>query len=373
MYLTRDQLRRMAGEVLICGFDGQDVGPELKEILRETKPLGLILFARNLSVPEANIELCRRLKSLRANPEHPLMLSVDQEGGRVARLKEGMTRWPPMARLGAWHRYDPRGARHAATAVGEALAREVRAIGFDLDYAPVLDVHTNPNNPVIGDRALSTDPEAVAELGAAWVRGMQGAGVGACGKHFPGHGDTDTDSHLTLPKISHDLRRLEAVEWRPFRAAIEAGVSSLMTAHVLMEACDGTIATLSELLLTTHLRERMGYRGIILSDDVDMRALADHYAMTEVGRLGMRAGVDVFLACRDPEAIMQLYRGIVLAAESGALPHATLYEHAQRAVAWRRAYKPALGSGQAMQALAQAVDAHRGLADQLAGFSGPHA
>lgn len=367
MYLTKDDRRRMAGEVMLCGFEGTGVGPELKEIMREVSPLGLVLFSRNLSHAEDNMEFCRELKSLR--PKEPALLCVDQEGGRVARLKKSMTLWPPMAVLGRMHQVAPKEAEVCAYRVGEALAKEVRTIGFDIDFAPVLDVHTNPDNPIIGDRAFSTEPGVVAALGAAFIRGMQDAGVGASGKHFPGHGDTHEDSHIALPKISHDIRRLRQVEWLPFVAAIKAQVSSIMTAHVVVEPVDPLPATLSPIFLTQHLRGELGYQGTIVSDDIDMKGLFDHFDMEAVGPMGLAAGVDVFLGCRSPEAIMALFRGIIVAAEKGVLPHKTLAARAAQARRWRAAYsRPAVGAKEGTGQLAQHVDGHRQLVDQLASY-----
>lgn len=368
MYLTQQERRKMAGEVLLCGFEGTGVGPELKEIMREVRPLGLILFGRNVSVPEANMELCRELKSLRT--EDPVLLSVDQEGGRVARLKTGMSLWPPMIALGKMHALDAKAALSTAHAVGAALAQEVRAQGFDVDFAPVLDVHTNPQNPVIGDRAFSENPHVAAALAAAFIKGMQGAGVAACGKHFPGHGDTLEDSHLSLPRLQHDVRRLQEVEWPPFVAAIAAQVSSIMTAHVVVEPIDDKPATLSHTFLTEHLRQKLQFKGTIISDDVDMKALSAHYDMETVGPMGLLAGIDLFLACRDPDAIMRLYRGIIVAAETGALPHETLAARASMATAWRtRFYRPAHKPQGGAAALARWVDAHRPLVDRLHSFA----
>src|SRR5204862_2628376 len=183
-------------------------------------------------------------------PDVPAWVSIDQEGGRVARLKKPFTEWPPMATLGR------SGDVTLAERFARALAAELKAVGITLDYAPVLDVHTNPKNPVIGDRALAEKAEDVARLGSAIVRTLQGEGLAACGKHFPGHGDTSTDSHVELPLVEHPPERLREVEFRPFKAAIEAGVATLMTAHVFVPALDDKRpATLSKRIVTGILRE----------------------------------------------------------------------------------------------------------------------
>jgi beta-N-acetylhexosaminidase len=354
--MTREEIRQAVGHLMICGFAGQTLDAETKEIMREVQPLGLILFARNIASSAQVAELNRELKMHR--PNDPVLLSVDQEGGRVARLKDAETRWPPMRRLGDC------GDANLAYAVGQALARELRATNFDIDFAPVLDVDTNPNNPIIGDRSFSRKASEVGKLGAALTQGLQDHGVGACGKHFPGHGDTDTDSHLDLPKVSHSLERLRQVEWPPFEAAIQAGLGAIMTAHVVVEALGQEPATLSSTALRTHLRQELKFEGVIVSDDIDMKAVADRYSPRDIGVQGLKAGCDVFLACRDPAAMLALYRGLVQAVESEEISHGMLLTAAKRARAWRTRYYRAPIDSKAHQHWLGAR-AHQELADRL--------
>lgn len=334
MFLTRQEIRQAAGHLVVCGFDGVELTAELKELLREINPLGLILFARNIQSPEQVAEFNRELKCHRA--QEPLLLCVDQEGGRVARVKSPATEWPPMRQLGQLNDVA------LTERVGRALAQELRAMNFDIDFAPVLDVDTNPQNPVIGDRSFSYDPKLVGAHGAALIKGLQESGVGACGKHFPGHGDTDLDSHLALPRVGHDLGRLRDLEWPPFTAAIKAGVGAIMTAHVVVEALDEVPATLSHRALH-HLRDELQFNGCIVSDDIEMKAVADRYSPTELAELGLKAGVDVFLACRKPEVTLELYRGLVVGTEEERLRHEDLADANRRALRWRdRFCKPAV-------------------------------
>ena len=223
-------LRRQIGQLLIAGFNGQTPPVELRSLAREFGLGGVILFGRNIAEPEQVADLC--FEASRIVPDLPPWISIDQEGGRVARLKAPFTEWPPMATIGR------SGDVGLAGRFARALGAELRAVGITLDYAPVLDVHTNSKNPVIGDRALSESAEDAARFGAAIVRGLQAEGVAACGKHFPGHGDTSTDSHLELPLVEHPIERLRDVEFKPFKAAIEADVATIMTAHVFMPALD---------------------------------------------------------------------------------------------------------------------------------------
>lgn len=354
--VPRGDVRRAVGHLLICGFDGTAVSAELRELLREARPLGVILFARNIESLEQVCELNRELKSLR--PDDPLLCSVDQEGGRVARLREPATLWPPMREIGRLN--DPDLVRRVAGALG----RELRALNFDVDYAPVLDVDTNPKNPVIGDRAFGSNPRRVAALGAAFVEGLQAESVGGCGKHFPGHGDTELDSHLALPYVENELGRLREIEWPPFRAAIAAGVGAIMTAHVVVLPLDEhRPATLSRVVLQ-HLRGELGFGGVVVSDDVEMKAVLEHYEPRTIATEGLRAGVDVFLACQRPEVVLELYRGLVRAVEDEEITHEELLAAERRVLAWRRRFfRPGISWKQAHGRIGPV--AHDGLVEEL--------
>lgn len=290
-------------------FDGPAPTPELRELLARGAA-GVILFSRNVESAEQVAELAAALKRAAGRP---LLLSVDQEGGRVARLRgrHGFTELPPMRALG------DRGDEALAREAGALLGRELRAVGIDLDYAPVVDVDTNPANPVIGDRAFSRDPSVVARLGAALARGLQSAGVAACAKHFPGHGDTAQDSHLELPRLPHGPERLRAVELPPFTALVRAGVASVMTAHVVFEALDPSRpATLSAPALRL-LRQECGFDGPVLADDLEMKALAAHYPVEEIVVEAVNAGVDGFLLCHGVEVQRRAVEALRRAVERG--------------------------------------------------------
>src|SRR3954467_11651284 len=226
-------LRRHVGQLEIVGFAGHDVPAEIRSLAREFDLGGVIFFARNVESPEQVADLSRQSQALAS--EIPLWVSVDQEGGRVARLKRPFTEWPPMITLG---RAGASASERLAERFARALAAELHAVGISLDYTPVLDVLTNPKNPVIGDRALAERAEDVARIGSVIIRTLQGEGIAACGKHFPGHGDTSTDSHFEMPLIEHPPDRLEHVELVPFKAAIQANVAAIMTAHILIPALD---------------------------------------------------------------------------------------------------------------------------------------
>jgi beta-N-acetylhexosaminidase len=278
--------------LLIGSFAGASVPVELKALAREFDLGGITLFRRlgNIESPEQVATLAFEAKQLGA--AWPAWIGIDQEGGRVARLRSPFTEWPPMAILGRSD--DPTLAGRFA----KAMAAEMAAVGISLDYAPVLDINTNPKNPVIGDRALGERPDVVGRLGRTIITELQRGGVAACGKHFPGHGDTAADSHEELPLVEHPPDRLRAVEFVPFKAAIEARVAFIMTAHVRVTSVDPERpATLSRAVIFDLLRDELGFEGVILSDDLQMKAITNTYTPAEAAVAAIGAGCDALLMC----------------------------------------------------------------------------
>lgn len=306
--------KRRAGQRLVIGFEGTSVSADHRAFIREARPAGFILFGRNVEEPAQVRELNRELASL-LPADTPALLSVDQEGGQVQRIRA--TEWPPMRWLG---NADDVGL---TARVAREMARELRAMGFNVNWAPDADVDSNPANPVIGDRSFSSNPATCARHVAAFVRAMQAEGVAACAKHFPGHGDTTVDSHLELPVVEKTPADLERCELIPFRAAVNAGVLAVMTAHVLYPALDERYpATLSSAILRDRLRPapvrqradgdvqssrqpiqpaRLDFGGVVVSDDLEMKALRGRYPLEHELDLACRATVDLFLICSDLE------------------------------------------------------------------------
>ena len=282
---------------MMVGFEGEDVVPELRRFVQGGAPCGVVLFRRNLTSTSQIASLLRELRGLWPETSATPLFAVDQEGGRVQRLKPPhCPEIAPMPSAGDLSRVDDLEGTERA---GALAGRQLRSLGFNLDFAPVLDVDSNPANPIIGDRAFGHEPERVIRHALAWARGLESAGVLACGKHFPGHGDTDQDSHLTLPRLPHDLARLEAVELRPFEAAVAAGLGAIMSAHIVFEALDDRWpATLSERVLPSLLRDRFAFDGVVFSDDLEMAAIDAHQDAMTIAQQGLAAGIDVFLVCR---------------------------------------------------------------------------
>ncbi len=355
-------VRRSVGRLAIVGFAGQTVPVELREIAREFDLGGVIYFARNFAQPTEPAQvkdLSRECSAL--TQAWPLWISVDQEGGRVARLKRPFTEWPPMITLGR------SGDDQLTVRFARAMADELRAVGVNLDYTPVLDVHTNPKNPVIGDRALSEKADVAARLGALMITTLQGGGVAACGKHFPGHGDTSTDSHFELPLVEQSPERLQEVELVPFRAAVAADVACIMTAHVLVPALDeARPATLSPVIVDGLLKKTLGYRGVVISDDLGMKAISDSTGLGEAMVLSLLAGCDAVLLCNQtPDEQVGALEAVVKAIETGRVPMARLEDALARQ---ERVKHQFLGGGRQSQIPSMSrigCEEHQTLADMM--------
>ncbi|MFC4405519.1 beta-N-acetylhexosaminidase [Haloarchaeobius iranensis] len=329
------------GQLFVGGFDGPRPTPAIEDLIESRHLGGVIYFSRNVERPHQLADCSRELQSLALEATGaPLLVATDQEGGVVSRFDWG-TQLPSQMALGAAD--DPDLARRAGRAVG----RELAAVGVTTNLAPVLDVNSDPDNPVIGVRSFGDDPDRVGALGAAFADGLQDAGVAACGKHFPGHGDTDTDSHRSLPVVDHDRERLDAVEFRPFRRAVDAGIEALMTTHIAFPAVtgdDGLPATLSRTLLTDVLRDEFGFDGLVVSDCLEMNAIAGTVGVEEGAIRAIEAGCDVVLVSHSPGAQRGAIDAVVEAVESGRLDEGRVDEAFERVRRHKRRYAPAGGA-----------------------------
>jgi beta-N-acetylhexosaminidase len=308
-------LEREVARMFAVGFPGTAVPPQMRDLIARGVG-GAVLFKRNYASAQQLAELCGELKTL---ADQPFLICADQEGGRVIRFGPPFTQVPSMRRIG--------GTRDAefTRQIGRLLARELRSANIDMDLAPVLDVDTNPANPVIADRSFGRTPQLVSEMGVAFIEGMQSEGMAACGKHFPGHGDTSQDSHQDLPRVAHGIDRLEAMELPPFAAAARAGVATIMSGHVIFEAIDRDYpATMSRPVLAGLLRQRLGFEGVILSDDLGMKAVAAHYPLEEVLIRGANAGIDQFLMADDANDRHRAIDLLTRAVRRGDVPSETI-------------------------------------------------
>lgn len=324
-------LDQKIGQTMVIGFDGLRMDDGLREMIVQRHIGGVILFARNVESPQQVADLCAELQRTALESGNPgLFIAIDQEGGRVARLTEatGFTEFPGAMAVAA------SGSPENARLVAQAMAREMATVGINVDFAPDLDVNNNPLNPVIGVRSYGSQPDLVGIYGSAVIDGLQSEGVLAFGKHFPGHGDTAVDSHVSLPAVPHARSRLDAVELIPFRAAIEAGAAGIMSAHVTFPAIDpepGRPATLSSRVLTDLIRAEMGYSGLVVTDSLEMGALGEAgYPVPLAAANALQAGADLLLFNRDHELHRQAFDQVRAWLAEGKIPAARLDEAVAR-------------------------------------------
>ena len=271
---------------------------EERERLRHPAVGGVILFARNFESPPQLSALTAEIRALR-RPE--LLIAVDHEGGRVQRFQQGFTRIPAMRRLGARWEADSAGARALAEATGYVIAVELRSHGIDFSFAPVLDIDFGSSS-VIGDRAFSDQPRAIAELAGAFIAGLAAGGAASVGKHFPGHGYVKTDSHLDVPVDERDLSEIERADLEPYRRLIALGLSGVMPAHIIYPAVDSRPAGFSPVWLKQVLRGRLGFEGMIFSDDLSMEGASVAGGVVERAQAALAAGCDMILLCNASQA-----------------------------------------------------------------------
>jgi beta-N-acetylhexosaminidase len=323
-------LEQQVGQLLLVSFAGQHMDGAIAAMLDELQPGGVALFSRNVASPAQTVGLIRgvrghdqRVGGVRV----PLFVAVDQEGGNVVRLRRQAAVLPTAMALGATD--DPALAR----AVGQTLGRDLVAWGFNMNLAPVLDVNSNPKNPVIGTRSFGGDPERVAAIGTAYIQGLADEGVVAVAKHFPGHGDTDVDSHVGLPVLQHDRARLDAVELLPFARAFAAGLPAVMTGHIALpriaEAAD-LPATISPAVLTGIARRDLAWDGIIMTDGLEMQGVVERYGAGEAAVQAVLAGADMVMVLWHPFTKRQVRQALLDAARSGRLPPARLHDAVRR-------------------------------------------
>ena len=288
---------------------------ESAALIRDKKLGGVIFFGYNISTEEQTKALIAEIKKVsRENSNIPLFFALDEEGGRVTRLPETMEKAPTAQSIGAT------GDAEKAYEAGRQIAANMRKLGFNLNFAPVCDINTNPNNPVIGDRAFSGDPQIAAEMASKFYRGLKEGGVLGAAKHFPGHGDTVTDSHLELPSVNTDAQTLKNRELVPFEAVIASEVDMVMTSHILVNSIDTEYpATLSTKVKEELLFNTLNYKGIVISDDLNMKAITDHYTMEEAAKLAINSGCDIVLVSHDIAKTRAISEYLVKAVEKNEI------------------------------------------------------
>ncbi len=319
------------GQLIIGGVSGTELSIDDKKLLHTYKLGGFILFSHNLVDVNQSVKLINSLKAENTNKQLPLLLSVDQEGGEVVRLPDqrSLKTNKEIAKLGGENVFK----------TGRLLGKQLKEFGLNMNFAPVVDINSNPKNPVIGDRSFGSDKLIVSELGIQMMKGMQGEKVISVLKHFPGHGDTSIDSHHDLPVVDKGYEELKEMELFPFENAIHAGGDVIMTAHILLPELDpSSPATLSRKVITNVLREDLDFAGVVITDDLTMGAINDKYEIGEAAVLAVEAGVDIVLVAHHQENIVEAFNGLKEAVQEGRLDEKRLEESLYRIISLKKNY-----------------------------------
>lgn len=326
-------VKNLIGQHMFIGISGHALTAEEKKFIVENDIGGICLFGRNVSTPDQVYDLCEEIQSLskKQTSKAPIFIGIDMEGGRVHRLKPPFTQWPALKYLGDLD------APTASFQFANMMGTELMSVGINLDFAPCTDTYSNPLNTVIGDRSISTDPEMVAKHASALIRGYMKSGIITCAKHFPGHGNTLVDSHLDLPVEPADLQRLKDFELIPFIKSFRSKVDMVMTSHIQFPNIDAHWpVTLSEYFIQDLLRDYCGYQGLVITDDLGMKAMSDHFGVEEVPVRALKAGVDLLLYCNDPEVPPIAYEAILEAMAQGSLSSENLKASYSRIMDFKR-------------------------------------
>ena len=349
-------LEQKIGQLFLVSFEGTEITPDIKKHIQQHYLGNFIYFARNLTDYKSIRQLSDSIQAIaREHCGIPAFISTDQEGGMVARAYSGATHFPSNMAITA------AGMAGQLEFLGEMVGKELGTLGINVNHAPVVDINNNPDNPVIGIRSYSDDPKVVSDMAVSYIRGLQKNKVMANVKHFPGHGDTNIDSHLAMPTIDHDLDRLEQTELAPFKAAIAGGVDSVMTAHIIFKAIDGLPATLSRKVLTGLLREKMGFKGLIMTDSMSMDAISDNYTSEKGCVMAINAGADLLCMRLSPEMQSRCWRRVLEAVKSGEISIETIDAAVGRILSYKQKY----GLMEAPPMPQPVYPTHEALADEI--------
>lgn len=322
------------GQMIFSGMTGTQLTEETTTLVKEYQVGGIILFEHNINSLEQTTTLLNDLKRENSQNRLPIFIGVDQEGGRVERLPDKIKKLPTNRAIG---RQDN---EELSYQVGELLGEQLQAFGFNLNFAPVLDIHSNPKNPVIGDRSFGSRPETVRKLGVQTMKGMQAKQVVPVIKHFPGHGDTSVDSHFELPEVNKEITELAALELLPFKKAIEEGADMVMTAHILLPQIDATVpASMSNKIINGLLREQLDFDGVVITDDMTMQAITDHYDLEKAAVQSVQAGTDMILIAHHNDEFVAVIEALKEAVEKGDIPEERIDESLTRIIRLKEKYQ----------------------------------
>jgi beta-N-acetylhexosaminidase len=321
------------GQMILAGISGTTIDPTTKNLLTKYKVGGIIFYKDNLVNPTQAVQLVNQIKS--ENDQHvPLLLGVDQEGGRVTRLPGNLINFPTNKEIGAIDNPE------FSYQVGAMLGKELKGFGFNLDFAPVLDINSNPGNPVIGDRSFGNNPEIVSKLGIQTLKGIQSEKIITSIKHFPGHGDTSVDSHLELPIVNKSLEQLKELELIPFEQAIQSGADVVMVAHILLPKLDADYpSSMSKNIITGILRNQLDFNGVVITDDMTMMAIIDHYSIGRAAVESVKAGSDIVLVGHEYNKVVETISSLKAAVQKGEISEQRINESVSRILTLKEKYE----------------------------------
>jgi len=327
-------LEEKIGQMLIVGFNSYTYSDDAREMIEKYKVGGFILFSRNIKNTNQLLDLTNSLKNANSKSKIPLFISVDEEGGRVSRVTDELLNIPAGKIIGEINSTD------FAFKIGDLLAKKIKAFGFNINFAPVLDVNSNPENSVIGDRSLGSNAETVSKLGSQIMKGIVSNNVISVVKHFPGHGDTLVDSHIGLPLINHDIERLQEIELVPFKKAIKNGADSIMIAHILLTKLDNeNPASFSKVIITELLRKEMGFDGLIFTDDMTMGAIIKNYDIEKAAIKSINTGCDIILVCHGYQNQKKVIDALIKAAQDRIISEERIDESVYRILDFKKRYQ----------------------------------
>lgn len=337
----QDKLKELSvsekvGQLIMAGMDGTEVDEAAKELIRSYNVGGLIFYSNNMKDAKEALQLFNNLKEINVQQKSgiPLFMSVDEEGGKVSRMPPTLKKIPSAKKVG-----DTKN-KQLATQIGNVIGDQLQSFGLNMDYAPVLDVNSNPKNPVIGDRAYGNEINIVSQMGIAVMKGLQQRNIIPVVKHFPGHGDTSVDSHIGLPIVNHNIERLRQLELVPFKQAIAEGADAVMIAHILMPKIDKSApASFSSIIIHDLLREELGFAGVVISDDMTMGAITEHYDMGEAAVKFIQAGGNVVLVGHGMENIQSVAKALTDAVQQGEITPQMLDERVTQVLQLKQKYQ----------------------------------
>lgn len=312
--ISNMSLDEKIGQLVVSGFYGTSLDENILKLIKEDKISGVILFNRNVKDSNTLLSLNNSLKESNKNNQLPLFISVDEEGGLITRMPKDIKRLPTNKYIGSLNNKD------LSYKVGEILGEQLSYFGFNMNFAPVLDINSNPNNPVIGDRSFGNNKDTVAILGTSTMKGIQSKNIISVVKHFPGHGDTSVDSHVNLPVVNYDINRLKSFEFVPFKTAIQNGADAIMVGHILLPKIDSKYpSSMSYEIVTNILRKDLGFNGLVVSDDMTMGAITKNYSIEEASIKAINAGVDLLLVCQKYENTENVLKALKEAVLNGTI------------------------------------------------------